>query len=108
MGAMIFQEFCPGPDAASAVTSAILGSQYQDGDDGPMGAKDGVIVFALPAGPVGETPEQLRRRASKLAGDLLADDPLIADKWGPCGAFDLGCGNWLLFGWCDDDFWGDD
>jgi hypothetical protein len=103
MGASAFTVVSYGPSAKEAVYEHLLHSLSEDGeDDGPLAAKEGVIVFALPKGPVGETPDQIRARAGVLAQALTDEDPLIADKWGPCGAFHLWGHTWLLFGWCDD------
>jgi len=93
MGANPFIVGARGENAKAAFTSAVEQAAYEHGHGGYTGTiaeKHSFIEIELPKGvdPVAEADRMIDQ-----------DDARISDKWGPAGAFVLGNGSYLFFGW---------
>jgi hypothetical protein len=93
MGADPFITSAIGDTAKAAFDKAVENALYEYGHGGYTGTiadKDCFSEIELPEGvdPVAEADRMID-----------TDDERVSDKWGPAGAFSLGDGRYLFFGW---------
>lgn len=105
MGATTFTAYALGTDAKAAFHTAVEEARYNYGSSGYTGTVAEKETFVLITATPLPWPD-----AEKLAAELIeAEDPRIADEWGPAGAIAVteppGKGaptarhGWLFFGW---------
>ena len=92
MGAEQFITTIEGVSAIRAFELAVANAQYDEGHSGYTGTIAEMTEFVMI-----EKPAEIS--ASEYAEYCCMNSPEIEDKWGPCGCFALGEGNYMFFGW---------